>query len=77
MKILNTASDFFYYDLKKIIQKRSQYNLPSVDDSVKSIIKEVDKIMDIQSKLIVIRSAYKTKTKKIELIINQINKIIS
>ena len=77
MKILNTASDFFYYDLKKIIQKRSQYNLPSVDDSVKSIIKEVDKIMDIQSKLIVNISAYKTKTKKIESIINQINKIIS
>ena len=77
MKILNTASDFFYYDLKKIIQKRSQYNLPSVDDSVKSIIKEVDKIMDIQSKLIVNRSAYKTKTNKIESIINQINKIIS
>ena len=77
MKILNTASDFFYYDLKNIIQKRSQYNLPSVDDSVKSIIKEVDKIMDIQSKLIVNISAYKTKTKKIESIINQINKIIS
>ena len=77
MKILNTASDFFYYDLKKIIQKRSQYNLPSVDDSVKSIIKEVDKIMDIQSKLIVNRSAYKTKTKKIESIINQISKIVS
>ena len=77
MKILNTASDFFYYDLKKIIQKRSQYNLPSVDDSVKSIIKEVDKIMDIQSKLIVNRLAYKTKTNKIESIINQINKIIS
>ncbi len=77
MNILNTASDFFYYDLKKIIQKRSQYNLPSVDDSVKSIIKEVDKIMDIQSKLIVNRSAYKTKTKKIESIINQISKIIS
>ena len=77
MKILNTASDFFYYDLKKIFQKRSQYNLPSVNDSVKSIIKEVDKIMDIQSKLIVNISAYKTKTKKIESIINQINKIIS
>lgn len=44
MKILNTASDFFYYDLKKIIQKRSQYNLPSVDDSVKSIIKEVEQL---------------------------------
>ena len=40
-------------------------------------LKEVDKIMDIQSKLIVNRSAYKTKTKKIESIINQINKIIS
>lgn len=77
MKILNTASDFFYYDLKKIIQKRSQYNLPSVDDSVKSIIKEVDKRMDIQSRLIVNRSVYKAKTKKIYSIINQINKIIS
>ena len=40
-------------------------------------LKEVDKIMDIQSKLIVNRSAYKTKTKKIESIINQINEIIS
>ena len=77
MKILNTASDFFYYDLKKIIQKRSQYNLPSVNDSVKSIIKEVDKRMDIQSRLIVNRSVYKAKTKKIYSIINQINKIIS
>ena len=40
-------------------------------------LKEVDKIMDIQSKLIVNRSAYKTKTKKIESIINQISKIVS
>ena len=40
-------------------------------------LKEVEKIMDIQSKLIVNRSAYKTKTKKIDSIINQINKIIS
>ena len=39
-------------------------------------LKEVDKIMDIQSKLIVNRSAYKTKTKKIEIIIKQITKII-
>ena len=40
-------------------------------------LKEVNKIIDIQSKLIVNRSAYKTKTKKIENIIKQINKIIS
>ena len=41
MKILNTSSDFFYPNLTKIVQKRSQYNLPSVDDSVKFIIDDV------------------------------------
>jgi len=41
MKILNTSSDFFYPNLIKIVQKRSQYNLPSVDDSVKFIIDDV------------------------------------
>ena len=41
MKILNTSSDFFYPYLTKIVQKRSQYNLPSVDDSVKFIIDDV------------------------------------
>ena len=40
-------------------------------------LKEVDKIIDIQSKLIVNRSAYKTKTNKIEKLIDQISKIIS
>ena len=40
-------------------------------------LKEIDKIIDIQSKLIINRSAYKTKTKKIDSIINQISKIIS
>lgn len=40
-------------------------------------LKEIDKIMDIQSKLIINRSAYKTKTKKIESIINKISKIVS
>ena len=40
-------------------------------------LKETDKIIDIQSKLIINRSAYKTKTKKIESIINQISKIVS
>ena len=40
-------------------------------------LKEVDKIMNVQSKLILNRSAYKTKTKKIESIINSIQKIIS
>ena len=33
-------------------------------------LKEIEKIMDVQSKLIINRSAYKTKTKEIELIIN-------
>jgi ATP phosphoribosyltransferase len=37
---------------------------------------EIDKIIDVQSKLIVNRSAYKTKTKMIEKIINQIANII-
>ena len=41
MKILNTSSEFFYPSLVKIVQKRSQYNLPSVDDSVKFIIDDV------------------------------------
>ena len=40
-------------------------------------LKEVEKIIDVQSKLIINRSAYKTKTKQIELIINQINKIVT
>jgi ATP phosphoribosyltransferase len=39
-------------------------------------LKEIDKIMDVQSKLIINRSAYKTKTKKIELIINEIKEKI-
>lgn len=39
-------------------------------------LKEIDKIMDVQSKLIINRSSYKTKTKKIELIINEIKNII-
>ena len=41
MKILNTSSDFFYPNLIEVVQKRSQYNLPSVDDSVKFIIDDV------------------------------------
>ena len=40
-------------------------------------LKEIENIMEVQSKLIINRSAFKTKTKKIELIINQIKKIIS
>ena len=39
-------------------------------------LKEVEKIIDVQSKLIINRSAFKTKTKKIETIINQIKKLI-
>ena len=40
-----------------------------IDENIKDR-KEVEKIMDVQSKLIINRSAYKTKTKEIELIIN-------
>ena len=38
-------------------------------------LKEVEKIIDVQSKLIINRSAYKTKTNKIETIIDEIAKI--
>jgi len=37
---------------------------------------EIEKILDVQSKLIINRSAYKTKTKKIESIIESIKKVI-
>jgi len=40
-------------------------------------LKEVEKIMDVQSKLIINRSAYKTKTKKIEFVIESFRKVIS
>jgi ATP phosphoribosyltransferase len=40
-------------------------------------LKEVEKILDVQSKLIVNRSAFKTKTNKIESIIGEIYKIVS
>ena len=40
-------------------------------------LKEVEKIIDVQSKLIINRSAYKTKTKMIESIIESIKKIIT
>ena len=39
-------------------------------------LKELDKIKDVQSKLIINRSSYKTKTKKINLILNQISEVI-
>ena len=39
-------------------------------------LKEIEKIMNIESKLIVNRSAYKTKTNNIESIIKSISKII-
>ena len=41
MKILNISNDIFYLDLKKILQKRFQHNLISVDDSVQCIIEDV------------------------------------
>tara|TARA_Y100001936_G_C15928777_1_gene588172 strand:+ start:340 stop:993 length:654 start_codon:yes stop_codon:yes gene_type:complete len=40
-------------------------------------LKEVEKIMDVESKLIINRSAYKTKTKKIENIINTIKRVLN
>ncbi len=39
-------------------------------------LKEVEKIIDVESKLIINRSAYKTETKKIESIIDEIENII-
>ena len=39
-------------------------------------LKEIEKIMDVQSKLIINRSAYKTKTKMIEFVIESIKKVI-
>ena len=39
-------------------------------------LKEVEKIMNVQSKLIINRSAYKTKTNKIESIIKTFKKAI-
>ena len=39
-------------------------------------LKEVEKIIDVESKLIINRSAYKTDTKKIESIINEIENLI-
>ena len=40
-------------------------------------LKEVEKILEVQSKLIINRSAYKTKTNKIESIIAEFNNIVS
>ena len=39
-------------------------------------LKEIEKIIDVQSKLIINRSAFKTKTKKIETILNQIKNLV-
>ena len=40
-------------------------------------LKEVETIMEVESKLIINRSAYKTKIKKIESLISEISKIVS
>ena len=40
-------------------------------------LKEVETIIDVQSKLIINRSAYKTKIKKIEPLIFEISRIVS
>ena len=39
-------------------------------------LKEIEKILDVQSKLIINRSAYKTKTKMVEFVIESIKKVI-
>ena len=41
MKKIYSSSDTFYTELKKITEKRSQYNMASVDNAVKSIIKRI------------------------------------
>ena len=41
MKILNSLNDNFYSDLRKIIEKRSHYNLASIDKTVKIIIEDI------------------------------------
>jgi ATP phosphoribosyltransferase len=40
-------------------------------------LKEVETIIEVQSKLIINRTAYKTKIKIIESLINEISKIVS
>ena len=40
-------------------------------------LKEIEKILEVQSKLIINRSAYKTKTKMVESIIESIKKVIT
>ena len=39
-------------------------------------LKEIEKIIDVQSKLIINRSAFKTKTKQIDIILNQIKNLV-
>jgi histidinol dehydrogenase len=41
VKILNTSGDSFYLYLQDILQKRSQQNLPIIDEAVKNIINDV------------------------------------
>ena len=53
-----------------------QKQLPQNYEINKNGLKEVEKILDVQSKLIVNRSAYKTKTKMVESVIESIKKII-
>ena len=43
MKILHTKDKSFFTDLKKLLQKRSQQNIPSIDNVVKKIILDVIK----------------------------------
>ena len=43
MKVLYTKDKNFFSDLKKILQKRSQQNIPSIDNVVKKIILDVIK----------------------------------
>ena len=52
-------------------------DLVSTGDTLKANgLKEVEVIMKVQSKLIINRSAYKTNTKSVQRIINEINSLV-
>lgn len=61
----------------KLLMCRRVVDLVSTGTTLKENgLKEIEKIIDVQSKLIVNRSAFKTKTKQIELIISSFKNYI-
>ena len=61
----------------KLLMCRRVVDLVSTGTTLKENgLKEIEKIIDVQSKLIVNRSAFKTKTKQIELIISSFRNYI-